>query len=196
MSEANNKINDLNNSTEHTSQHDTNIDEQTVQAEEASLEPETASTEQKNQEELELLKDQYLRLAADMENLRRRSSRDVAEAKSYAITSFARDLLSVSDNLQRALTVTESKENLDNIVSTVIEGIEMTQRELISVLEKHGITKINPKGEKFDPHFHQAIFEVPNPELPDNTVHEVIQEGFKIGDRILRPALVGICKNK
>lgn len=138
-----------------------------------------------------------MRLAADNENLRRRTARDLQDGKTYAITNFARDLLSVSDNLQRALDATrKAAENSDDNLNTVFEGIEMTQREMLTVFERHGITKINPKNQKFDPHFHQAIFEVEDSNLPDNTVHEVVQEGFKIGDRILRPAMVGVSHNR
>ncbi|MET3559567.1 molecular chaperone GrpE [Bartonella japonica] len=141
------------------------------------------------------LKDQLLRLAADMENLRRRTARDVADAKTYSIANFARDMLSVSDNLNRALEAIpeEEKEN-DSGLKTLAEGVEMTERAMMAALERHGVQKIYPEGQKFDPHFHQAMFEIPNSEVPDNTVQQVVQAGYIIGERVLRPAIVGVAK--
>lgn len=146
--------------------------------------------------EIEDLKDQRLRLVAEMENLRRRTAREVKDAKSYAISGFARDMLQVSDNLQRALSaVPEQAEGAaDNGLKTLIEGVELTERAMLSALERHGVRKLDPKGQKFDPNFHQAMFEVPNPEVPNNTVIEVVQTGYVIADRMLRPAMVGVAK--
>ena len=138
------------------------------------------------------LKDRYLRLAAEMENLRRRTARDVQDAKSYSIAGFARDMLQVSDNLRRALDAVS--EEAEGELKTFHEGVELTERSMLGALERHGVKQINPKGEKFDPNFHQAMFEVPNPEVPNNTVFEVVQPGFVIGERVLRPAMVGIAK--
>ncbi|MEN5275601.1 nucleotide exchange factor GrpE [Brucella sp. TWI432] len=141
------------------------------------------------------LKDQMLRLVAEMENLRKRTQRDVQDARTYAVTNFARDMLSVSDNLHRAqdaipADALESDANLKSLA----EGVEMTERAMLQALERHGVTKLDPEGQKFDPNFHQAMFEVPNPELPNNTVVQVVQAGYAIGDRVLRPAMVGVSK--
>ncbi|WP_273759781.1 nucleotide exchange factor GrpE [Bartonella sp. ML70XJBT.G] len=141
------------------------------------------------------LKDQLLRLAADMENLRRRTARDVADARAYSIANFARDMLSVSDNLNRALeAIPEGAKENDAGLKTLAEGVEMTERAMIAALERHGVQKIHPEGQKFDPHFHQAMFEIPNSDVPDNTVQQVVQAGYIIGDRVLRPAIVGVAK--
>ncbi len=141
-------------------------------------------------------KDQLLRALADQENLRRRAEREAKDAGTYAITKFARDMVSVSDNLRRALeTVSaEAKAAADATLTGVIDGVEMTERELLAGLERHGVRKVEPLGEKFDPNFHQAMFEVPNPAAPNNTVIQVVQAGYVIGDRVLRPALVGVSK--
>ncbi len=146
--------------------------------------------------ENEELKDQSLRLAADMENLRRRTARDVQDARSYAIANFARDMLSVSDNLRRALDAipAEAKAAGGAGFQALIEGVDLTERAMLSALERHGVKKLQPEGEKFDPNFHQAMFEVPNPEVPANTVVQVVQPGYSIGDRVLRPAMVGVSK--
>lgn len=142
------------------------------------------------------LKDRFIRLAADMENLRRRTDRDVKDARVFAISNFARDILGVADNLQRALLVItpEQRAEAGAAMQSLIEGVELTDREMIATMERHGVTKVDPKGEKFDPNYHQAMFEMPNPEVPNNTVMEVVQPGFKIGERMLRPAMVGVAK--
>jgi molecular chaperone GrpE len=142
------------------------------------------------------LRDRFLRLAAEMDNLRRRTDRDVKDAKSYSVAGFARDMLAVSDNLRRALDAvpTELRAGADATLTTLLEGVEMTERSMLSALERHGVRKIEAEGEKFDPHFHQAMFEIPNPTVPNNTVVQVVQAGFTIGDRVLRPAMVGVAK--
>jgi len=142
------------------------------------------------------LKDRYLRLAADMDNLRRRTDREIKDAKSYAVTSFARDMLAVSDNLRRALDAipADAKAGADAGLSALMEGVEMTERAMLTTLERHGVRKIEAEGEKFDPNFHQAMFEIPNPAVPNNTVVQVVQAGYVIGDRVLRPAMVGVAK--
>lgn len=142
------------------------------------------------------LRDRYLRLAADMDNLRRRTEREVKDAKSYAVAGFARDMLAVSDNLRRALDAipAEVKASADAGLTTLIEGVDMTERSMLSALERHGVRKLDPVGQKFDPNFHQAMFEVPNPDVPNNTVVQVVQAGFSIGERVLRPAMVGVAK--
>ncbi|SJM35509.1 nucleotide exchange factor GrpE [Mesorhizobium delmotii] len=142
------------------------------------------------------LKDRALRVAAEMENLRRRTARDVHDARAYAVANFARDMLSVSDNLRRALDAipAETKASGDAGFKALIEGVELTERAMLSALERHGVKKLEPEGEKFDPNFHQAMFEVPNPEVPANTVVQVVQPGYSIGERVLRPAMVGVAK--
>jgi len=142
------------------------------------------------------LRDRYLRLAAEMDNLRRRTERDVKDAKSYSVASFARDMLSVADNLRRTLDAipADARDGADAGLKTLIEGVEMTERSMLSALERHGVRQLEPIGQKFDPNFHQAMFEVPNPEVPNNTVVQVVQAGFVIGDRVLRPAMVGVAK--
>lgn len=139
------------------------------------------------------LKDKLLRTLADMENLRRRTEREVADAKAYAVTSFARDMLGSADNLRRALeNVPAEATASDAPLKALVEGVELTERELIKTLERHGVRKIDPQGEKFDPNLHQAMFEAPNPQIAKGLVSKVVQTGYKIGERVLRPALVGV----
>jgi molecular chaperone GrpE len=142
------------------------------------------------------LKDRLLRTLAEMENLRRRTEREVAEARTYGVANFSRDMLSVADNLRRALDAigNEARASFNPAVTSFIEGVELTERELLKVLEKHGVKRFDPMGEKFDPNIHQAMFEVPDPSSPAGTVVRVVQAGFMIGDRVLRPALVGVAK--
>ncbi|PQA72007.1 nucleotide exchange factor GrpE [Brucella oryzae] len=141
------------------------------------------------------LKDQLLRAAAEMENLRKRTQRDVQDARAYAVTNFARDMLSVSDNLRRALeAIPTDALATDASLKSLADGVEMTERAMLLALERHGVKKLEPEGQKFDPNFHQAMFEVPNPDLPNNTVVQVVQDGYAIGDRVLRPAMVGVSK--
>jgi len=154
-----------------------------------------AVIEKLNAENAEL-KDRALRALADVENMRRRSEREAADARTYAVTAFARDLLSVGDNLSRALEnlPAETRAAADGPLKIFIEGVELTARELQAALGRHGVKKLEPKGEKFDPNFHQAMFEAPDETLPAGTVTEVVQSGWKIGERVLRPALVGVSK--
>lgn len=142
------------------------------------------------------LRDRFLRLAAEMDNLRRRTDREVKDAKSYAVTGFARDMLSVSDNLRRAIETLpeDARTSADATMTALIEGVEMTERGMLATLERHGVRKIEAEGQKFDPNFHQAMFEVPNPNVANNTVVQVVQAGYAIGDRVLRPAMVGVAK--
>jgi molecular chaperone GrpE len=156
----------------------------------ASPKPET--TEALVQEVAEL-KDRLLRTLAEMENLRRRTEREVLDARSYGITTFARDILVVADNMRRALETTPP-ETADPAFRSLLEGVELTERELLKTLEKHGVKKFVPQGEKFDPNLHQAMFEVPDPSSPAGTVVQVMQAGYAIGERVLRPALVGVAK--
>jgi molecular chaperone GrpE len=137
-----------------------------------------------------------MRALAEMENLRRRTEREVTDAKQYGITGFARDMVGISDNMRRALDAlpAELRDSADPGLKALLEGVELTDRELNKALEKHGVKKLDPKGQKFDPHFHQAMFELPDPNVPSGTVVQVVQEGYVIGERVLRPALVGIAK--
>jgi len=142
------------------------------------------------------LRDRFLRTAAEMENLRRRTERDVKDARSYSIAGFARDMLAVSDNLRRAIEAVpqELRESGDASFKALLEGVEMTERAMLTALERHGVRKIEPEGQKFDPNYHQAMFEVPNADVPNNTVVQVVQAGYVIGERVLRPAMVGVAK--
>ena len=142
------------------------------------------------------LRDKYLRLAAEMDNLRRRTERDVKDAKSYSVAGFARDMLAVSDNLRRALDAipADAQAAGDAGLKALAEGVEMTERSMLAALERHGVRKLEPVGERFDPNFHQAMFEVPNAEVASNTVVQVVQAGYVIGERVLRPAMVGVSK--
>ena len=141
-------------------------------------------------------RDKLLRTLAEMENLRQRTRREVADSKLYGITGFARDILEIADNLQRALDAipAEARESADPGIKAFIEGVELTERSLLNTLEKNGVKKFDPSGEKFDPNFQQAMYEVPDPSVPAGTVVQVVQTGYKIGERILRPALVGVSK--
>jgi len=142
------------------------------------------------------LKDRLLRTLAEMENLRRRTEREVADSRVYAVTNFARDILAVADNMERAMKALddEIREKADAGVKALLDGVELTERELIKVMEKHGIKRLEPQGQKFDPNLHQAMFELPDPSVPPGTVVQVMQPGYTIGERVLRPALVGIAK--
>jgi molecular chaperone GrpE len=147
-------------------------------------------------DEVAASKDRLLRLAAEMENLRKRTEREKAEATLYAATNFARDLLSVSDNLGRALQAlpAEERDHAGEIEKNLIIGVEVTERELLQVFQRHGIRKLETVSQKFDPNFHQAIYEVPTSEKPPGIVMQELQPGYAVGDRCLRPAMVGVSK--
>jgi len=157
--------------------------------------PDPASVEALNKEVAEA-RDKMLRTLAEMENLRQRTRREVADAKTYGITGFARDVLDIADNLQRALDAVpaEARAAADPGLKSLIEGVELTERSLLNALEKNGVKKFDPTGEKFDPNFQQAMYEVPDPSVPSGTVVQVVQAGYMIGERVLRPALVGVSK--
>ncbi len=142
------------------------------------------------------LKDRLLRTLAEMENLRRRTEREVADANAYGIAAFARDTLGVADNIRRAIDALppHARANADAGTKALIEGVELTEREFQKTLEKHGVRKFEPQGEKFDPNKHQAMFEVPDSELPPGSVAQVVQPGYMIRERVLRPALVAVVK--
>jgi molecular chaperone GrpE len=142
------------------------------------------------------LKDKLLRTLAEMENVRRRTQREVADARLYGIAGFARDVLGVADNMRRALEAIgpELREKADEGLKALIDGVDLTERELLKVMEKNGVRRFDPQGEKFDPNLHQAMYEVPDPTVPPGTIVQVMQAGYKIGERMLRPALVGVAK--
>ena len=143
--------------------------------------------------EINDLRDKLLRAVAETENVRRRSEKEKADAANYAMTNFARDMLAVGDNLHRALESLPENEELSDNVKTLIEGVNMTGRELNNIFERHGIEKIDPKGEAFDHNHHQAMFEAETDD-PNGTVIQVMQVGYKIKNRLLRPAMVGVSK--
>jgi molecular chaperone GrpE len=157
--------------------------------------PDPASVEALSKEVAEA-RDKMLRTLAEMENLRQRTRREVSDAKTYGITGFARDVLEIADNLQRALDAVpaEARAAADPGLKSLIEGVELTERSLLNALEKNGVKKFDPSGEKFDPNFQQAMYEVPDPSVPAGTVVQVVQAGYMIGERVLRPALVGVSK--
>jgi len=148
------------------------------------------------QEEALQLKDRLLRTVADMENLRKRTQREINDARSYAIADFARDMLNAGDNLSRALSVLpeDFRNNADGQTKSLIDGIEMTDREMQRLMQKNGVKPILAEGEKFNPHKHQAMFEIPDASVPAGTILQVVQQGFEIGERVLRPAMVGVSK--
>ncbi len=158
--------------------------------------PEEAPSEALVKEAAEA-KDKMLRTLAEMENLRKRTQREVADARTYGIAGFARDILDIADNLQRALDAIppEARSSADAGLKSLIEGVELTERSLHKTLEKNGVQKFEPIGEKFDPNVQQAMYEVPDSSVAPGTVVQVIQAGYMIGERILRPALVAVSKN-
>jgi molecular chaperone GrpE len=141
-------------------------------------------------------KDKLLRTLAEMENLRRRTERETADVRNYGISSFARDILAVADNMDRALQALDAdlREKADAATKALLDGVELTERELLKVLEKHGVKRFEPLGERFDPNLHQAMYEVLDPSVPAGQVLQVVQPGYMIADRMLRPALVAVSK--
>lgn len=141
------------------------------------------------------LKDRSLRLMAEMENLRRRTERDKSEFSKYAISEFARDILSVGDNIQRAIgAVPKDVVAQDSVLRSFVEGVEVTERDLLNILEKYHIKRFDPQGEPFNPHLHEAMTKIDAPNVPADTVVQVIHVGYMIGERVLRPAAVIVAK--
>src|ERR1700682_113437 len=142
------------------------------------------------------LRDKFLRAVAETENVRKRAEREIADERVYGITGFARDIVAVADNLTRTLDAVgaDARSAADGSLKALLEGVELTDRELQKALAKNGIRRIDPQGEKFDPNFHQAVFEVPDANVPAGMVAQVIQPGYAVGNRGLRPALVGASK--
>ena len=169
-------------------------------ADEAAMQPDAAPAAPKAStsldRELADYKDRLLRTLADMENMRKRTEREVADARVYGISAFARDILGVADNMHRAMQALddELRAKADDTMKALLDGVELTERELINVLEKHGVKKIEPLNQKFDPNRHQAMFEVEDASVPSGTVVQVMQAGYLIGERVLRPALVAVSK--
>ena len=146
--------------------------------------------------ELADMKDRLLRTLAEMENLRKRTEREVADARTYGVTGFARDILTVADNMHRAMSALddELRSTAGESLKGLLDGVELTERELLNVLEKHGVKKLEPLKQKFDPNRHQAMYEIEDASVPSGTVLQVVQSGYTIGERVLRPALVGVSK--
>ncbi len=154
-----------------------------------------AVLEKLRQENAEL-KDKLLRTLAEMENQRRRTEREVADAKTYGVTALARDMLTVADNLHRAAgsAASGTREQQTSALKTLVEGVELTERDFLSRLGKYGVKKLEPLGGKFDPNLHEALFEVPDESVANGTVVQVVEDGYAIGDRVLRPAKVGVSR--
>ncbi len=153
-----------------------------------------AVLEKLNTENAEL-KDRHLRTLAEMENLRRRTEKEVSDARAYGVTRFAQDILPFADNLRRAVeNVPAEARAADGPLKTLVEGLEVTERDFLSRLARHGVKKLEPKGQKFDPNMHEALFEVPDPSVPNGTVVQVVEDGYSIGERCLRPAKVGVAR--
>jgi molecular chaperone GrpE len=168
--------------------------EDRAEAEPAEVEDEAARTA-RLESEVAALRDQLLRALAEAENQRRRGQREREEAVRYAAAPMLRELLPVADNLQRALeSVPADAAKRDDALRTLLEGVQLTQRELQAVFERHGIVRLDPIGERLNPHHHEAMFEVPDPQQPSGTIVQVVEPGYLLHDRLLRPARVGVAK--
>jgi len=148
------------------------------------------------QAEVDSLKDQRLRALAEAENIRRRADKEKADASQYAVTKFARDMLGIADNFARALAAVPAhiREAADPQVKAVLDGVEATDRQLIQTLERYGVKPVDTSDGKFDPNLHQAIAEVPGNGKPAGSIVDVVQQGYTIGERLLRPAMVTVAK--
>jgi molecular chaperone GrpE len=163
------------------------------EAEAGSVEARLAAAER----ELADAKDRLLRALAETENVRRRAQREREDAQRYGATGLARDLLNVADNLRRALESAPEGQAQDELTRTLLAGVAATERELLAAFERHGIRRIDPvPGERFDHNFHQAMFEVENTGQPGGAVVQVLQPGYVMHDRLLRPAMVGVAKGQ
>ena len=171
--------------------------EEIVETEPAEEEEDEAARAARLETEVAELHNQLLRALAEAENQRRRSQREREEAVRYAAAPMLRDLLAVADNLQRALeSVPGDASNQDGALKILLEGVQLTARELQTVFERHGVVKLDPMGERLNPHHHEAMFEVPDPEQPSGTIVQVVQPGYLLHDRLLRPAQVGVAKGR
>lgn len=156
-----------------------------------------ASSQSSTEEELNLLKDQLLRALAESENIRKRAQREKEDASRFAIANFARDLLTVADNLARALDNIPAEKLAENeVLKSILDGIQITEREFNNVLERNGIKKVSPLGEPFDHNYHQAMLEEESDDYQPGYVTRVLQTGYVLNERLLRPALVGVAKQK
>ena len=171
-----------------------NADGGATENEAAEAEREVGEPELTPEAQVAKLTDQLLRALAEAENMRRRSQREIEDARKYSVANFARDVLTVADNLRRALDAVPEDAAASEDLKALSEGVGLTERELLAMMERHGIRKVNPMGEKFDPNLHQAMFEADTPGADPGTVIEVAQAGFVIGERLLRPAMVGVAK--
>lgn len=184
----------MNDSDNRSQNHDAaTADESTIQPDAAAAAPKASTSLDR---ELADYKDRLLRTLADMENMRKRTEREVADARAYGISAFARDILGVADNMHRAMQALddELRVKADEQVKALLDGVELTERELMNVLEKHGVKRLDPLNQKFDPNRHQAMFEMEDASVPSGTVVQVMQAGYLIGERVLRPALVAVSK--
>ena len=173
-----------------------NVIEENTENEPSSIK-QALSIEETLQKEINHMKDQLLRSLAEAENIRKRTQREKEEARQYAITNFARDLLNIADNLNRALQVMPSEqEEVLPAVKSLMEGVQLTQRELEAIFNRQGIKRISPLGEKFNHNFHQAMFETETEDQEAGIITQVLQDGYVIHDRLLRPAMVGVAKAK
>jgi molecular chaperone GrpE len=178
--------------------HPQNEDAAAPQAE-ATVQPDAAPAPKPStslDRELADMKDRLLRTLAEMENMRKRTEREVADSRVYGISSFARDILGVADNMHRAMQALddELRSKADEATKALLEGVELTERELMNVLEKNGVKRLEPLNQKFDPNRHQAMYEIEDLSVPSGTVIQVMQAGYTIGERVLRPALVAVSK--
>lgn len=147
------------------------------------------------EEQIAELKEKLLRALAETENVRRRSQREIADTRKYAAVEFARDIVSVSDNLKRALdSVGQTPGDENPVLKRLVEGVDLTERELAHALDKHGVKSVDPLGEKLDPNLHQAMMQVDDGEAEAGTIVQVMQIGYTIHDRLLRAAMVGVAK--
>ena len=141
------------------------------------------------------LKDRVLRMLADTENLRRRTDKEVTDAKSYGVSNFAREMLNVADNLRRAIAnAPVGQADSPDALKHLLAGVELTERDLLSRLARFGVKPLDPEGKRFDPNMHEALFEIPDESVPAGTVKQVVETGYSIGERVLRPAKVGVSR--
>ena len=196
--EINDEVNETNQSENLEESNEENTNEKNIENKEENaelLEESTEETEEeKLKEEIKTLKEEKIRVLAEMENLRKRFDREKIDSIKYGSVNFARDILSPGDNLERALSAINKEEDHPESIKNLIEGLLMVKKELSSALEKNGITKIDTLNKKFNPNLHQAMMEIENNDLDEGTVVQEIQTGYMMHDRLLRPAMVGVSK--
>ena len=174
---------------------DENLDENIDNEKEENSEEEIAQTDDdKSKEEIRALKEEKIRVLAEMENLRKRLDREKIDSIKYGSVNFARDILSPIDNLERALSAINKEDDHPQSIKNLIEGLLMVKKEILNALEKNGITKIDSVNKKFDPNLHQAMMEIEDDNLDEGVVIQEIQTGYMMHDRLLRPAMVGVSK--